>query len=147
MIKLKNRITNMDKAMENIEIKNSIKVTANCNKHSLYEVTRWIDENEKLVTVELMDSVSAFDKEAEISNKDIREVYNMLQNRMIHPKGSFDKSGRFFIEERDLIDVRSPSRAYPYSEMNAGRSLKFVKKIAKRYGVDTKEELITLFRG
>ena len=49
-------------------------------------------------------------------------VYQQLKLREIHPSGHFDKGGRFYLDNDDLVSVRSPSRAYPYSQMIAGRT-------------------------
>ncbi len=72
----------------------------------------------------------------------IREVYAMLKNREINPAGTFDSVGRFYAEHDDLICVRSPSRAWPFSEMMACRTLKYVKAIAEQFECSTKKELI-----
>ena len=63
--------------------------------------------------------------------------YLKLKNREIHPEGTFDKGGRFYLAESEKHDccrgIRSPSRAYPYSEMKHARTLKHV---AQKFGVD-----------
>ena len=50
--------------------------------------------------------------------------YNALKNRKVNPAGKFDNGGRFHLVRRcDCCNsIRSPSRAYPYSEMLHGRS-------------------------
>lgn len=63
----------------------------------------------------------------------IQKIYQELKARDIHPTGIFDKEGRFFLENSELISVRSPSRAWPYSEMAAGRTRKYVKKVQEKY--------------
>lgn len=59
--------------------------------------------------------------------KAIKE-YNARQNRSSHPAGEFDKKGRFYLSE--VCDcckgIRSPSAAYPYSQMVHGRSAKHI---------------------
>ena len=77
-----------------------------------------------------------------ISKEELEEVYNMLKDRIIHPPGHFDKGGRFWLKDSDLVNVRTPSRAYPYSHMIAGRTLKFVKSMAIKYKCKNKEELL-----
>jgi len=72
----------------------------------------------------------------------VKEVYKMLQEREIHPHGTFDSGGRFYAEHNDLIDVRAPSRAWPHSHMIACRTLKYVKKVYDKFKIETKEELI-----
>lgn len=81
-----------------------------------------------------------------VSSADMKKVYEMLKNREIHPEGEFDKMGRFYLEDYDLVDVRSPSVKYPYSQMNAARTSKFVKAMAEKYKVQNIEQLISLFR-
>lgn len=72
----------------------------------------------------------------------INEVYQMLKDRIINPQGTFDSSGRFYLSNNDLINVRTPSRAYPYSEMNAGRTKKYVAKVCDKYGCTTVRQLM-----
>lgn len=54
-----------------------------------------------------------------------------LRDRTRNPAGSFDKAGRFSLQYRcECCDeVRSPSRAYPYSEMIHGRSVAHVANV------------------
>jgi hypothetical protein len=50
-----------------------------------------------------------------------------LKTRAIHPKGSFDKAGRFYLDTTySCCAVRSPSRSYPYSQMVHGRTAEHV---------------------
>lgn len=46
------------------------------------------------------------------------------KNRLEHPPGGFDGAGRFIAEERTeaVCRARSPSRKWPYSQMNAART-------------------------
>lgn len=78
-----------------------------------------------------------------VTTTEIKEVYAMLKERKIHPSGEFDKAGRFYAEHSDLINVRAPSRDYPYSQMHACRSLKYVKAVAEKFKCATKEDLIS----
>ena len=78
-----------------------------------------------------------------MSNDDyIKEVYQMLKNRDIHPSGEFDKAGRWSSDNSDLINVRTPSRAYPYSEMTACRTLKYTKAVAIKFNCTNKSQLL-----
>ena len=72
----------------------------------------------------------------------IKEVAMMLKNREIHPSGKFDNGGRFYATNADLINVRSPSRAYPYSQMQACRTLKYVKAVVEHFNCETKEDVL-----
>ncbi len=81
-----------------------------------------------------------------VSSADLKKVYEMLKNRELHPEGDFDKAGRFYLEDYELVDVRAPSAKYPFSQMNAGRTSKFVKAMAEKYKVQTLDQLISLFR-
>lgn len=57
----------------------------------------------------------------------VREYINR-RDRICHPGGSFDSGGSFSLEKRYdcCAGIRSPSRAYPFSEMLHGRSLSHV---------------------
>ena len=72
----------------------------------------------------------------------IKEVYILLRDREINPTGSFDSSGRWYAYNSDLISVRSPSRAYPLSQLKACRTKKYVKAVAKHFNCQTKQELL-----
>jgi hypothetical protein len=71
----------------------------------------------------------------------VDEVYRKLKTRKIHPSGKFDKGGRWYADNGSLIDVRQPSRSYPWSQMQACRTSKYVKAVCKEYGCKTAEEL------
>jgi hypothetical protein len=79
-----------------------------------------------------------------ITNEQIKSVYFDLKERKLHPTGEFDKAGRFYLEH-NLTNVRSPSRAYPYSQMVAGRTLKYVKALVTHYNIQSEEELRKFF--
>lgn len=54
-------------------------------------------------------------------------LYIQRRNRSAHPDGYFDRGGRWFAQGRDaevMEPCRTPSRAWPYSQMDACRSLK-----------------------
>jgi hypothetical protein len=72
-----------------------------------------------------------------VKDKRIYDVYVLLRSRTIHPSGNFDSKGRWYSSNNDLIDVRQPSKAYPYSQMTACRTLKYVKAVAKKYNCKT----------
>lgn len=78
---------------------------------------------------------------ASVSKGDIKQVYVALRDRDENPRGNFDKQGRFYVIDADLVDVRSPSFKYPYSQMNAARTAKFVKALAEKYKCQSIEEL------
>ncbi|SDY88289.1 hypothetical protein [Citreimonas salinaria] len=48
------------------------------------------------------------------------------KNRDSNPPGDFDSAGRFYAHERTraVESVRSPSRAFPYSQMTAARTVR-----------------------
>jgi hypothetical protein len=85
-------------------------------------------------------------KQSALTKDDIKSVYVMLKNREIHPSGDFDKQGRFYLSDAELVDVRTPSTKYPYSQMNAGRGAKFVKAMADKYGCQNVGELVSRFK-
>lgn len=49
-------------------------------------------------------------------------LYIKRKLRLVDPPGRFDKAGRFYLAEPMGQGVRSPSRAYPYSEMVHART-------------------------
>lgn len=57
------------------------------------------------------------------------------KNRMSNPGGFFDSAGRFYLHElHDCCSgIRSPSRAYPFSQNKHGRTLPHV---AHEFGVE-----------
>lgn len=61
------------------------------------------------------------------------------RDRRTHPAGTFDNGGRFYLADEEKCacceSIRNPSRAYPWSEMAHGRTLKHV---AHLFGVDEK---------
>ena len=61
---------------------------------------------------------------------DAARIYLNRKNRLSHPDGDFDNAQRWYpskSEHRDCCDeIRSPSRAYPYSYMTHCRSLEHV---------------------
>jgi len=63
-----------------------------------------------------------------------------LQDRKIHPDGSFDSARRWYPSETEREEccnsIRSPSRSYPYSMMVHCRSYTHV---AAKYCVDIKD--------
>ena len=71
----------------------------------------------------------------------IKAVHRLLRDRQINPTGEFDKAGRWHTGNDDLISVRSPSRRFPYSEMNACRTLKYCRAVAEKFGCKTENEL------
>ena len=73
----------------------------------------------------------------------IQSVYLQLKERKIHPSGSFDKAGRWFADRQEAVaHIRSPSRAYPYSEMVACRTKKYVRFVQEATGAETEEALL-----
>jgi hypothetical protein len=72
----------------------------------------------------------------------IEWVYQLLQNREIHPAGEFDKRKRFYAKNENLIDVRQPTAAFPNSQMIACRTKKYVKAVAQEFGFNSIQYLI-----
>lgn len=60
------------------------------------------------------------------SKQQIDAVYQARKQRLIHPVGTFDNGGRWYPSSDEtsswLNDIRSPSRAWPYSYMTACRT-------------------------
>lgn len=84
--------------------------------------------------------MKAIKSELEIA---VVEAYEMLKNREVHPSGTFDTGGRFYATNSNLINVRAPSRAYPYSQMVACRTLKYVKAVAEHFDCKTKGDILS----
>jgi len=65
--------------------------------------------------------------------KKIEKIYRDRKDRVAHPEGEFDGGGRFYPSETEeqecCAEIRSPSRAYPYSLMVHCRTLKHVKNL------------------
>lgn len=63
------------------------------------------------------------------------ETFFRRKTRLTNPPGTFDRAGRFTAEERTKSTrcCRTPSRRWPYSEMNAART---AEHCAEVYGVD-----------
>lgn len=80
-----------------------------------------------------------------LSKDDLKAVFTMLQERKLHPRGEFDKQGRFYLQDSELVNVCPPSFKYPYSQMTAGRSLKFIRALVDTYKPQSRDELIALF--
>lgn len=51
-------------------------------------------------------------------------MFYRRKNRLEHVPGDFDKAGRFYADEQtpSVRQARSPSKAWPYSQMNAART-------------------------
>jgi hypothetical protein len=73
-----------------------------------------------------------------------RTVYENLRERDLHPSGEFDKAGRWYATNRELVGCRAPSRAWPYSEMNHCRTLKYVKRCALYFNCKTIDDLLAV---
>ena len=71
----------------------------------------------------------------------IKTIYRELRDRHINPSGEFDKQGRWYADNSDLINVRTPSRAWPYSEMVACRTKKYVTAVAEKFNCKTVDDL------
>lgn len=63
------------------------------------------------------------------------QAFIKLQERKENPSGSFDNAGRFWLAEtcECCRSIRTPSRAFPYSQMVHARTAVHV---ANAYGVD-----------
>lgn len=62
------------------------------------------------------------------------------KNRMSNPPGKFDSAGRFYAAEQTsrVANVRAPSRAHPYSEMQAARTAEHCAEVAGVESLDVK---------
>jgi len=87
--------------------------------------------------------LTAAEKKAVKEKEIINIVYLELKERMIHPSGEFDNGGRWYADNSDLISCRTPSRSWPYSEMQACRTKKYVKKVQESFKCKTVKSLRT----
>ena len=76
------------------------------------------------------------------TTKAIKEVTRQLKARIVHPSGTFGRGKKFTATNGDLISVRSPSHRYPFSEMNACRTEKYVTKVAEKFGAKTVKTIL-----
>lgn len=114
-----------------IEFKNDVRFPKYFSASNPYHIKNWIKENEELEDIDLLKNllIEHEKEKMRVTECEMREVFIMLKNRDLHPRGEFDKQGRFYLDDSELVDVRAPSYKYPYSQMSAGRTSKFVKKI------------------
>ncbi|CAN8140345.1 hypothetical protein THIOSC15_2180001 [uncultured Thiomicrorhabdus sp.] len=65
------------------------------------------------------------------SVESVNTVFEALKGRFENPRGNFDNVGRFYLSEdiKHLSSARTPSRSWPYSEMNEARTRKFIMKV------------------
>ena len=63
----------------------------------------------------------------------INKVFDLLKKRLINPSGKFDSGIRFYAKNQELIDVREPSIRFPYSQLLACRTRKYVSKVYDKY--------------
>jgi hypothetical protein len=63
----------------------------------------------------------------------IIQMYESRQSRETHPDGSFDSAGRWYPSDDEecpcCMDIRSPSRAYPFSLMRHCRTRKHIRNL------------------
>ncbi|MBD9399108.1 hypothetical protein [Pseudomonas sp. PDM11] len=73
--------------------------------------------------------------------KECAYEYIARHKRRTHPAGGFDSAGRFTLSKRYdcCAGIRSPSRAFPYSENTHGRSLCHV---AHEFGLARYESIL-----
>ena len=111
------------------------------------EFVNYIDDEKKSdLIIEILGGIADEKvQDTKITKKELRKVFLELKDRILHPKGTFDKAGRFYLYDVELVKARSPSVRFPYSQMLAGRTAKFVKAIAEKYNVQGIKELRRLF--
>jgi hypothetical protein len=69
------------------------------------------------------------------TKQQINAVYAARRDRLVHPRGNFDKQGRWYPSDAENADgyagsLRTPSKAWPYSYLTGARTLKHVKGLA-----------------
>lgn len=111
-----------------------------------YVITRILNDDDiKALNIDLSELQAAYDaflaQSVNVTAEEIKSVYLKLKERDENPRGAFDSAGRFYIQDPDITDVRLPSTKYPYSQMNAARTAKFVKALAHKYRCQNLTEL------
>ncbi|MDD9157462.1 hypothetical protein PVK64_14910 [Aliivibrio sp. S4TY2] len=71
----------------------------------------------------------------------VNKVYEMLKNSEVYPSG-MTKANKFYADNSHLISCRAPSRAFPYSELNACRTKKYVAKVLQYYNCKSVKTLL-----
>jgi hypothetical protein len=71
-----------------------------------------------------------------------KKVHQMLKDREINPSGEFDKQGRFYATHQELLSCRQPSKAWPYSQMQAARTFDYVCAVIKKFNCKTIKEVL-----
>lgn len=71
-----------------------------------------------------------------IERRAVDLVYAGRKDRRIHPEGRFDNAGRWWPSDDEdadsfTLDVRTPSKSWPYSYMKAARSKRHIKALAE----------------
>lgn len=72
----------------------------------------------------------------------VNKVYEMLKDSEVYPSGYFEKANKFYADNSHLISCRAPSRAFPYSELNACRTKKYVAKVLQYYNCKSVKTLL-----
>ncbi|HAS6095595.1 TPA: hypothetical protein I7145_13185 [Vibrio vulnificus] len=72
----------------------------------------------------------------------VNKVYEMLQDNDVYPSGSFETANKFYADNSHLISCRAPSRAFPYSELNACRTKKYVARVLQYYNCKSVKTLL-----
>ncbi len=71
-----------------------------------------------------------------------KEMYESRKDRETHPDGYFDRGGRWYPNESEECEccknIRTPSRAYPYSLMTHCRSKKHINNLLLNKKGETK---------
>lgn len=104
------------------------------------------EQKEVIETIEVIKELLAEHNSEKhiLTDNELKQVYVWLKDRVLHPKGKF-VNGRFYLKDEELVDVREPSRRFPYTQMVAGRSSKFVKAMAKKYKPTSLKEFLNYF--
>lgn len=101
-------------------------------------INSWIDDIKQLIA-------EYEQQQHSLSRDELKQIYLWLKDRKLHPKGEFDRAKRFYLKDRELVDVRPPSAKHPFSQMQAGRTSKFVNAMADKYKPQTLQAMLNLF--
>ena len=63
-------------------------------------------------------------------------LYELRRDRLMHPRGTFDKGGRWYPSADEECDcchhIRTPSRSWPYSMLMHCRTFKHCKQLVAK---------------
>ncbi|EHR0227836.1 hypothetical protein KS670_003396 [Vibrio parahaemolyticus] len=129
-----------------IEVDENDELVSNIDDNSIFSV----EQKESLINAGLKCfkrkpkryTLLPFSKLNQRQKNIVNKVYEMLQDSEVYPSGSFETANKFYADNSHLISCRAPSRAFPYSELNACRTKKYVAKVLQYYNCKSVKTLL-----